>query len=254
MNVWDRRPAKPCGNCELKSTLLSQHSRRVEEIRNLILCVSIGKKKPLWIPVKWNMPSKQSLLPISLSESNLCLVPWASAPSSNQSKIFTSRWNVLEFTPSQHLFLPAYLIIFHLEQETGGALRWFLQINTSLTSGRGGLPDGLPVRKGKVKAHCDLGCLPTQPSPISQSSVFPDATQITMSSRGIEKINDNEAKESSSKGIWKVLFYDWLNEHRGLSIGRRKKSGKSLRVPLWGEAFSMCIYNYRLHYSGAPFD
>lgn len=201
------------------------------------------------------MLSKQSLLPISLLESNLCLVPCTSAPSSNQSKIFTSStWTLLEFTPSQRLFLPAYLIIFHLEQETGGVPRWFLQIDASLTSGREGLPDGLPVCKRKVKAHRDLGCPPIQPSPISRSSVFPNATQMTMSSRGIEKINDNEAKESSSKGIWKVLFYDWLNEHRGLSIGRRKKSGKSLRVPLWGEAFSMCIYNYRLHYSGASFD
>lgn len=57
------------------------------------------------------------------------------------------------------------------------------------------------MRKRKVKAHRDLGCLPIQPSPMSRSSVFPDVTQITMSSRGIEKINDNEAKESSSEGI-----------------------------------------------------
>lgn len=46
MNMWDRRLAKPRSNCELEEgTLLSQHSRRVAEIRNLILCVSIGEKK-----------------------------------------------------------------------------------------------------------------------------------------------------------------------------------------------------------------
>lgn len=55
--------------------------------------------------------------------------------------------------------------------------------------------------KGKVQMHRNLGCLSIQPSLISWRPLLPDATQITMSSGGIENINGNEVKESSSKGI-----------------------------------------------------
>lgn len=159
--------------------------------------------------------------------------------------------NLGEFTPCQCLFISAYLIIFHLEQETEEAPRWFLLINVSSTQGE--TPDGLPLRKRKVQTHRNLGCLSMQPSLISWRPLLPNVTQITMSSGGIENINGNEVKESSSKGIWKVLFYNWLNGPWGLSIGR-EKSGKSLRGALRAETFFMCIYNYRLHYSGASFD
>lgn len=53
----------------------------------------------------------------------------------------------------------------------------------------------------RVQTHRNLGCLSMQPSLGSRRPLLPNVTQITMSSGGIENINGNEVKESSSEGI-----------------------------------------------------
>lgn len=59
-----------------------------------------------------------------------------------------------------------------------------------------------------------------------------------MSSGEIENINGNEVKESSSKELWKVLFYNWLNGPGGLCIGR-KKVITAIKNPTW----CYCIFH-----------
>lgn len=128
----------PCGHQKLEtSTVLSQHSGHVAEIRNEF-CVPQREKKAsrnsdkmehvvkachsahlaLWLQF---IPCSLTLCPCLLfrikSSVHLC-------------------GNLGEFTPSWCLFISAYLIIFHLEQETEEAPRWFLLMNVSSTSGR----------------------------------------------------------------------------------------------------------------------
>lgn len=131
------RLEKPRANCELEeSAVLRQHSRHVAEELH---CVSQKEiRKASRSPCEMGRTAKGALLYTSFWESNLCLVPWTSGPSSNLRKIFTpSVWEFTRIHPKP-VSLPPCIFIFYFEQETEGAPRWFLLMTGSLAASRGG--------------------------------------------------------------------------------------------------------------------
>lgn len=192
----------PCVHQKLEtSTAQSRHSGHVAEIRNEF-CVPQKEKKASRNSYKMGRAVKAChtthlALSLQFIPGSLDLCPHLLF----RVKSSVHRCgNLGEFTPCRCLFISAYLIIFHLEQETEEAPRWFLLMNVSSTSGTD--PRRTSSKKRERFRHTgNLGCLSVQPSLISWRPLLPDATQITMSSGGIENINGNEVKESSSKGI-----------------------------------------------------